>query len=89
MKDENNIQNKIRISKYSGVISYFDREYVKSGLIHKKFSKWLHRLFDLRQDADYGDMFIPSEEQCREAFQHSREFVQKIRDYYESKSKHE
>lgn len=46
------IKNKISISKHSGVISFFDREYVKSGIIDKKFSKWLHRLFDLRQDAD-------------------------------------
>lgn len=55
-------QNKVKVSKHSGVISYFDREYVKTGIIDKKFSKWLHRLFDLRQDADYGDMFSPSEE---------------------------
>lgn len=46
------IKNKLKVSKHSGVISYFDREYVKPGIIDKKFSKWLHRLFDLRQDAD-------------------------------------
>lgn len=54
------VLNKVRIFKHSGVISYFDREYVKPGIIDKKFSKWLHRLFDLRQDADYGNMYTPS-----------------------------
>ncbi len=78
------IINKIKVSKHSGVISYFDREFVKPGIIDKKFSKWLHRLFDLRQDADYGDMFTPSEGQCRQAFGHAREFVQCIRDYYQN-----
>lgn len=77
------IMNKIKVSKHSGVISYFDREFVKPGIIDKKFSKWLHRLFDLRQNADYGDMFIPSEGQCRQAFEQAREFVQHIREYYD------
>lgn len=69
------IQNKISLSKHSGVISFFDRNFVKSGIIAKKFSKWLHRLFDLCQDADYGDLFVPSEKQCREAFEQAKGFV--------------
>jgi len=74
----------VKVSKHSGVISYFDREFVKPGIINKKFSKWLHRLFDLRQDADYGDMFEPSEEQCRQAVEQASEFVLRIRDHFES-----
>jgi uncharacterized protein (UPF0332 family) len=73
------IKNKIRVSKHSGLISYFDREYIKTGIIDKKFSKWLHRLFDLRQDADYGDMFAPTETQCMQAVQQADEFVRQIR----------
>jgi len=78
------IKNKKRFSKHSGVISYFDREYVKTGIIDKKFSRWLHRLFDLRQDADYGDMFDPTEEICIQAIEQADEFVQQIRAYFES-----
>jgi len=81
------VQNKVKVSKHSGVISYFDREYVKPGTIDKKYSKWLHRLFDLRQDADYGDMFEPSEEQCRQAIGQAREFVLRIRKYFESEGR--
>ena len=80
------IQNKVKISKHSGAISYFDREFVKSGIIDHKFSKWLHRLFDLRQDADYGDMFEPSEEQCLQAVEQAGEFVLRIRKYFENES---
>jgi uncharacterized protein (UPF0332 family) len=81
------VQNKVKVSKHSGVISYFDREYVKPGIIEKKFSKWLHRLFDLRQDADYGDMFEPSERQCQEAVEQAKEFVQRIRNHFEDVSR--
>ncbi len=80
------VQNKVRVSKHSGVISYFDREFIKPGIFDKKFSKWLHRLFDLRQDADYGDLFEPSEDQCRQAVEQANQFVIQIKDYFESQS---
>ena len=80
------VQNKVKASKHSGAISYFDREFVKSGIIDYKFSKWLHRLFDLRQDADYGDMFEPSKEQSLQAVEQASEFVLRIRNYFENES---
>lgn len=75
------IINKVKVSKHTGVIAFFDREFVKPGIIDKEFSKWLHRLFDLRQDADYGDMFEPTEDQCMQAAEQAKEFVTCIRDY--------
>jgi len=78
------VLNKVKVSKHSGAIAYFDREFVKPGIIDKKFSKWLHRLFDLRQDADYGDMYEPDAEQCGEALEHAEEFISRIRQYYDN-----
>ena len=75
------VQKKAKVSKHSGTISFFDREFVKTGIIDKSFSKWLHRLFDLRQDADYGDMFEPTREQCEQAADQAKEFVTRIRSY--------
>lgn len=77
------VQDRAKIRKHSGVLSYFDREFVKTGKIDKTFSKWLHRLFDLRQDADYGDMYEPTREQCDEALENAREFVGQIRMIFE------
>jgi uncharacterized protein (UPF0332 family) len=78
---------KARISKHSGVISFFDREFVKKGIIDKQFSKWLHRLFDLRQAADYGDMFEPSKKQCEQVSEQVKDFVQRIKEYIENHSR--
>ena len=39
-------------SKHSGVISYFNREFVKPGLANKTSSKALSDLFRLRSNAD-------------------------------------
>lgn len=48
------------VSKHSGVISIFDRDYVKKGVFTLEMSKWIHESFDLRQRADYTEMFVVS-----------------------------
>ncbi|SMB98655.1 Uncharacterized protein, contains HEPN domain, UPF0332 family [Thermanaeromonas toyohensis ToBE] len=42
-------------AKHSGVISLFNREFVKPGLISKEASTTLSILFNLRTEADYDD----------------------------------
>ena len=54
------------ISKHSGVISIFDKEYVKKEIFDRSMSKWLHEAFDLRQRADYTEMFTVSKERAEE-----------------------
>ena len=44
-------EKQLGTSKHSGVISLFDREFVKSGIFDKGLSKILHRAFELRQRA--------------------------------------
>ena len=63
------------ISKHSGVISIFDREYVKRGIFDKSLSKWLHESFDLRQRADYTEMFFVSKERADELIKNAGIFA--------------
>ena len=42
-------------AKHSGVISLFNRDFVKPGLISKEASITLSTLFNLRSEADYDD----------------------------------
>jgi uncharacterized protein (UPF0332 family) len=66
-------------SKHSGVISRFDRDFVKTGHFDKVFSKWLHDAFDLRQRADYREMFDIDAPRTDEVIQHAKKFVTEIR----------
>ena len=44
--------------KHSGVISFFDKYFVKTGIFRKEFSKIVHKSFDFRQVIDYdGNWF--------------------------------
>lgn len=51
---------------HSGVISFFDRYFVKTGIFDKRFSKIVHAAFDTRQDNDYEDFYVPSETEAQE-----------------------
>jgi uncharacterized protein (UPF0332 family) len=41
-------------SKHSGVLAFFDREFVKTGIFPKELSHSFHRAFEVRQTNDYG-----------------------------------
>ncbi len=43
------------VSKHSGVISFFDKEFVRTGVFPKEYSRMLHFAFDRRQSYDYGE----------------------------------
>ena len=53
-------------SKHGGAIGLFDREFVKTDIFSKDFSRWIHRAFDLRQRCDYEAQFLVSHEDARE-----------------------
>lgn len=56
-----------RTSKHAGVIALFDREIVKTGTIEPRFSRMLHRLFELRQKADYKELVEIGKEEAEGA----------------------
>lgn len=69
----------MKTSKHIGVISAFDREFVKEGKIDKYFSTLLHDVFDLRQEGDYKDLVQISREDAAQAAAQAREFIAMIK----------
>ncbi len=66
-------------SKHSGAIALFDREFVKPGVFTKSLSVFLHKAFDMRQEADYSEMSAIDEQDAREAILGAEDFVSQIR----------
>lgn len=73
------IRKKIITSKHSGAIAVFNREFVKSNIFDKEFSRWLQEAFDLRQRADYREMFTVSSERAKTVLENARRFVEEIK----------
>ncbi len=69
-------------SKHSGVLALFDREFVKPGIFDKRFSKMFRQAFDLRQQADYEDLFRISKEDSEFVLENAKEFVKEIKEYF-------
>jgi uncharacterized protein len=64
--------------KHSGVLSFFDKDFVRTGLFTKEHSKSFHRLFQLRQKDDYELLDTVPDAEADEALQLSQSFVKAI-----------
>jgi uncharacterized protein (UPF0332 family) len=70
--------------KHSGVIAVFNREFVKKGLFDKDFSRWLQEAFDMRQRADYRELFTISHERSKDILEHAYKFVAEVKSRIEA-----
>lgn len=64
----------IKTSKHAEVISIFDKEFVHTEKIDKRYSTILHSLFDTRQEADYKEFVELSHEDAAESVKLAEEF---------------
>jgi uncharacterized protein (UPF0332 family) len=71
--------DKKETSRHSGVISLFDKHFVKQGIFKKDFSRWLHDAFDLRQRADYAPDYNVSSDEATEVVEQAEMFVQEMK----------
>lgn len=71
----------IKTSKHAGVISIFDKEFVHTGKIDKRYSTILHRLFDTRQEGDYKEFVELSHEDAAESVKLAEEFLEGIKKF--------
>ncbi len=74
------------ISKHSGVIAFFDRDFVRTGIFPKELSRYLHFAFERRQNSDYGDLFSADQEETNRAIKEADEFVTLVKNYLHDKN---
>lgn len=68
-------------AKHSGVISYFQRSYIKTNIFVVKYSKYISEAFQIRNNSDYADFYIVSCEDAKEQYEHAVEFYETIKFY--------
>jgi len=66
-------------SKHSGVISIFDREYVKANVFPKEMSQLFHQAFNLRQEGDYGELDLITKKEALEIMNGAKNFLETIK----------
>lgn len=68
-------------SKHAGVIAYFQKTYIKTGILDVKYSKYISQAFQIRNNADYADFYIVSKTDAEEQYGKAEEFFKMISDY--------
>lgn len=71
----------VDFSKHAGVIAYFQKEYIKTGKLDKKYSKYISQAFQIRNNVDYADFFLVSRQDAKEQYERAKDFVEMIEKY--------
>ena len=68
-------------SKHTGVLAYFNKNFVKQGIIPEALGRYLNKAFDLRQRGDYREYFELTKDQVEPLLDKAEEFVTAIRTF--------
>lgn len=71
----------IDFSKHSGVMAYFQKNYVKTEIFGKDYSLILTEAFEVRSESDYDDYYMISKEEVEEQIQNADIFMNGIMEY--------
>ena len=70
--------------KHSGVISLFNKDFIKTGKLPRDFGKILKKAKDLRQASDYNDFYLVSKEEAKDAVESAERFIEGTKAFVES-----
>lgn len=73
--------------RHSGIISEFQRRYIKPGIFPKMFSKIIKNAFDTRNSSDYEDFFVISKTDVQIQLENAETFLAAVEAYIEEESK--
>ncbi len=72
----------VDFSKHAGVIAYFQKEYVKTGKVDAKYSKYLMKAFQVRNNADYADYYVVARDDAEKQYEMAKEFCEFVKEYF-------
>ena len=75
----------VGFKKHSAVIGYFQKEYVKTGIFDKVFSKSIENAFEVRGRSDYEDYYVISKAEVMEQIENAKEFYNAVKSYLETR----
>ena len=65
-------------SKHSGVIAYFNKEYIKEGIMDKELSVIIKSCSFLREKSDYDDFFIVGRKETENQLASAKVFLEAV-----------
>lgn len=72
-------------SKHSGVLSYFNKRFIKEGTFPKDIGKLINEAFELRLSTDYGEYIDISKNMVEPFIDKTDRFIKIIKEYLDKK----
>jgi len=72
------IKHEFRTSKHAKLISWFNKNFVKTEKIEKRLGKFYMDAFEMRQESDYEDFVVIDKKSIDEKLKLASEFIDKI-----------
>lgn len=73
-------------SKHSGVIAYFRKEFIKTGIFNVILSDIITEAFDTRSDCDYDDYYVISRKEVEQQIANAEIFYTEVQKYLSNKN---
>lgn len=80
------LQRDFSSSKHTCIRAIFNKEFVHTGIIERKYGKLYNLLFDYRQQSDYEDLFRMTEDKVKPWISKTKDFVNLIEKLIQDKS---
>ena len=68
-------------SKYSGVIAYFTKEYLKTEILDRNLAIIIKESSFCREKSDYDDFYVAGRAEAEEQLKEAKYFVQQVENY--------
>ena len=68
-------------SKHSGVLSYFNRHFIKGGLIPKDIGRAVNKAFDIRQRGDYREQITLDHNQIEPFIGWAEKLIKSVKNF--------
>lgn len=72
------IKHDFKTSKHVQLLSWFNKNFVKDGIVEKRLGKFYLDAFEMRQESDYEDFVVIDKTSIDEKIKLASEFINKI-----------
>lgn len=75
----------VDFKRHKDAIAYFNKTYVANDIFSREFGKRLGRIKMIREESDYSDFFIASEEEAVKQYQTASYVIDAVKSYLEER----
>jgi uncharacterized protein (UPF0332 family) len=75
------LKHNFKTAKHRQLIGWFNKQFIKTGIIDTKYGKIINDAFENRSDSDYGLFVEFTNDEVQEMYNEMQEFINEIKKY--------